>query len=27
VPVPPLPAPGGQGAPSARAIVQELFAG
>jgi bifunctional DNase/RNase len=27
VPVPPLPAPGGQGAPGARSIVQELFAG
>jgi hypothetical protein len=27
VPVPPLPAPGGQGAPGARAIVQELLGG
>jgi hypothetical protein len=27
VPVPPLPAPGGQGAPGSRAIVEELFAG
>jgi uncharacterized protein len=26
VPVPPLPAPGGEGAPGARAIVRELFA-
>jgi Bifunctional nuclease domain len=27
VPVPPLPAPGGQGAAGARAIVQELLGG
>jgi bifunctional DNase/RNase len=27
VPVPPLPAPGGEATPGARAIVQELFAG
>jgi hypothetical protein len=27
VPVPPLPAPGGEGAPGARAIVRELFTG
>jgi hypothetical protein len=27
VPVPPLPAAGGEGAPGARAIVQELLAG